>query len=262
MRRAHGRRRPRAAAGCVPRSRRRSVGAQIRERREELVQQVAVRGVQLEQAEAGGERAPRGRANASTTSADLGARQLARHLPAVVEGQGARARPPASRLARRAPAGRRARARRWTPCARRARSGCRAPRRARRGTPRSARKASTWRSDQMPESSGLMRPSGTTALASTITAPAPPIARAPRCTRCHSVGTPSCDEYWHIGETQARLRNPTSRRLMGVCRSDMPGVRSRPAARAGRRSRCRGCARSARGRPGSTRCRRAGARCR
>ena len=42
-----------------------------------------------------------------------------------------------------------------------------------------------------------------------------------------SFGTPSCEEYWHIGEIQARLRNSTSRRVMGVCSSDMPGVRSR-----------------------------------
>ncbi len=48
------------------------------------------------------------------------------------------------------------------------------------------RKAAACASDQMPESSGLMRPSGVTAEASTITAPAPPVARAPRWTRCHS----------------------------------------------------------------------------
>jgi len=78
------------------------------------------------------------------------------------------------------------------------------------------RNAATCSSDQIPESSGLMRPSGATALASTITAPAPPVARAPRWTRCQSFGTPSIDEYWHMGETQARLRNSTSRKVMGV----------------------------------------------
>ena len=56
-----------------------------------------------------------------------------------------------------------------------------------------------------------MRPSGTTADASTITSPAPPCARLPRCTRCQSVANPSCDEYWHIGETPIRFLNVIER---------------------------------------------------
>src|SRR5271167_663914 len=62
----------------------------------------------------------------------------------------------------------------------------------------------------MPLSAGVIRPSGDTAVASTITRPAPPTAREPRCTRCQSFGKPSSDEYWHIGETAMRLRSTTS----------------------------------------------------
>ena len=38
-------------------------------------------------------------------------------------------------------------------------------------------------------------PRAATAVASTITSPAPPTAREPRWTRCQSVGRPSTDEY-------------------------------------------------------------------
>src|SRR6185437_1796535 len=62
-----------------------------------------------------------------------------------------------------------------------------------------------------PISCGLIRPSGDTAVASTNTSPAPPTARLPKCTRCHSVANPSGLEYWHIGETTIRLRSVTSR---------------------------------------------------
>ncbi len=48
-------------------------------------------------------------------------------------------------------------------------------------------------------------PSGNTAVASTITRPAPPTARLPRCTRCQSLARPSCAEYWHMGDTAMRL---------------------------------------------------------
>src|SRR5437660_9822622 len=33
------------------------------------------------------------------------------------------------------------------------------------------------------------------------TSPAPPMALAPRCTRCQSSGVPSTAQYWHIGDT-------------------------------------------------------------
>ncbi len=52
-------------------------------------------------------------------------------------------------------------------------------------------------------------------------APAPPLAKPPRCTRCHVVGTPSCRsaEYWHMGETQMRLRTVRSRTVIGSNRA-------------------------------------------
>lgn len=73
----------------------------------------------------------------------------------------------------------------------------------------------TWASPQMPVSWGLMRPSGLTAVASTMTRPAPPTARLPRWTRCQMPTKPSWQEYWHIGETKMRLRMATDRRVMG-----------------------------------------------
>src|ERR1700704_4044073 len=60
---------------------------------------------------------------------------------------------------------------------------------------------------QIPKSSGLMRPSGVTAVASVNTRPAPPTARLPRCTRCQSFANPSMLEYSHIGETAIRFGN-------------------------------------------------------
>ncbi len=62
-------------------------------------------------------------------------------------------------------------------------------------------------------------PLGQAAVASTMTSPAPPAARLPRCTRCQSLAKPSSAEYWHIGETAMRLRKVTPRRFSGVRRS-------------------------------------------
>ncbi len=75
---------------------------------------------------------------------------------------------------------------------------------------------STWASSQSPQSPGVMRPSGATAVASATTSPAPPTARLPRCTRCHSFGTPSTAEYWHIGDTKMRLGIVTPRSTSGA----------------------------------------------
>src|SRR5512147_1248630 len=55
-----------------------------------------------------------------------------------------------------------------------------------------------------------MRPSGETAVASARTRPAPPTARAPKFTKCQSLGTPCTAEYWHIGETAIRFLRCTS----------------------------------------------------
>jgi hypothetical protein len=67
----------------------------------------------------------------------------------------------------------------------------------------------------MPASHGVIRPSGVTPLASTHTSDAPPTARLPKWTKCHSLGMPSSLEYWHMGETNTRLWNSTERRTSG-----------------------------------------------
>ncbi len=70
-------------------------------------------------------------------------------------------------------------------------------------------------SDHKPRQPGVMRPSGDTAVASTMTSPAPPTAREPRWTKCQSFARPSSAEYWHMGETPMRLRNVTERTASG-----------------------------------------------
>ncbi len=76
-------------------------------------------------------------------------------------------------------------------------------------------KAFACLSVQMPLSLGLIWPSGLTAVASTMTRPAQPTARLPRCTRCQSVGMPSMLEYWHMGETKKRFLKVRSRNFKG-----------------------------------------------
>ena len=98
----------------------------VRERREELVQQVAVRRVDLDDVEAGGERAARGGDEGVDASRRSRGFASARGVGvAVGEARSRSARPAASRRHRRAIApARRATARRSRPCARRARAGC------------------------------------------------------------------------------------------------------------------------------------------
>jgi hypothetical protein len=48
--------------------------------------------------------------------------------------------------------------------------------------------------------------------------PAPPMARLPRCTRCHSLAKPSMEEYSHMGETVIRLGRVRLRSLRGAKR--------------------------------------------
>ena len=69
---------------------------------------------------------------------------------------------------------------------------------------------------QMPRSSGEMRPSGSTAVASVKTSAAPPTAREPRWTRCQSSAKPSTLEYWHIGETTIRFFSVMPRSVSGA----------------------------------------------
>ena len=92
--------------------------------------------------------------------------------------------------------------------------------------------ASSWRSFQRPRSLGLMRPSGFTAVDSTMTAPAPPTARECRCVACHDVAAPASGpvaaaEYWHIGAIQTRLRTVTSRKVIGSKRMLTPRYQGR-----------------------------------
>src|SRR5690606_13385764 len=77
------------------------------------------------------------------------------------------------------------------------------------------RQAEACSSFHSPVSAGLIRPSGTTAVASAITSPAPPRANWPRWTRCQSLGTPLWAEYWHMGETHTRLGMRVSRSFSG-----------------------------------------------
>src|SRR5882724_11985934 len=68
----------------------------------------------------------------------------------------------------------------------------------------------------MPVQPGEIRPSGDTSVISVNTSPAPPMALAPRWTRCQSLGVPSTAQYWHIGDTTTRFRSSTSRNRNGV----------------------------------------------
>ncbi len=61
-----------------------------------------------------------------------------------------------------------------------------------------------------------MRASGDTQVISANTSPAPPIARAPRCTRWKSPGMPSRAEYCAIGDTTIRFLSTTPRARNGV----------------------------------------------
>jgi len=60
-------------------------------------------------------------------------------------------------------------------------------------------------SSHRPRSAQLMRPRGSTAVASRISRPAPDCARLPRCMACQSLARPSSAEYWHIGAMTMRL---------------------------------------------------------
>ena len=68
----------------------------------------------------------------------------------------------------------------------------------------------------MPVQPGEIRPPRDTSVISVKISPAPPTARLPRWTRCHSFGMPSSATYWHIGETTTRLLRTKSRSLKGV----------------------------------------------
>ena len=196
----------------------------VAERRQELVEQVAVGGVDLDHAEAGVDRSvpPLRR----TLPAAAGCRR--RRAPWASDNRRRRprrwARAEPSRRHSRAPCRGRTRGGACWPCGRRAPAGCR------RSTPCWSMKwvmrasGSKWRSLQTPRSCGDMRPSGVTAAASVKTRPAPPMARLARCTKCQSLAMPSREEYWHIGETPMRLRKVISRRRNSSNRCDMAEI--------------------------------------
>ena len=187
------------------------------ERREELVEQVAVRRVDLDDLEPGLLGPARGVAEGAHDGADVVGRQLARHGVALGER-------PARSGADRLPA-----------AAALADGPAAAPGRLGRGLAPGVRELDRGHRPLLGDEacdaapslgvgvatrgrcrSGLIRPSGETAVASVMTSPAPPTARLPRCTRCQSVGYPSRAEYWHIGETAMRLRSVVSRSRRGV----------------------------------------------
>jgi hypothetical protein len=204
------------------------VVAPVGQRREELVEQVAVGGVDLDRVEPGGDGRRAASANALTTSASSGrVSGVGSAYPSNATGEGATAVHPPSEagiVPCSGAHGRYVEALRpawasWTPIG--------APWPCTKSTIR--RQAAACSSFQMPASCGEIRPSGVTAEASVNTRPNPPVARAPRCTRCQSFGTPSTAEYWHIGASQTRLRRVSERRVSGSNKRDM---RREPRARA------------------------------
>ena len=165
--------------------------AMVGQRREELVQEVAVRGVQFDHVEARSPRTCGGLRESIHQSCDLvgaSGRAASGSRPrtgwrsarrASIRPRPARARRPRSHGA--AVEALRPACASWMPAA----APCSLTNRTMRAS------GSMCASDQMPTSRGEMRPSGVTPVASTITRPAPPTARLPRCTRCQSVGNPS-----------------------------------------------------------------------
>jgi hypothetical protein len=76
-------------------------------------------------------------------------------------------------------------------------------------------KASACSSVQIPRQRGVIRPFGSTAVASAKTSPTPPRAKAERCANCHSVATPLSADYMHSGESTTRFFKVTPRIVNG-----------------------------------------------
>src|SRR5690554_5064712 len=76
-------------------------------------------------------------------------------------------------------------------------------------------KACSCSSFQSPGHPGVIRASGDTHVISTMTSPAPPMARLPKCTRWKSPGTPFWHEYIAIGDTTIRFLRVTPRAVYG-----------------------------------------------
>ena len=71
--------------------------------------------------------------------------------------------------------------------------------------------ASACSSVQIPKQRGVIRPRGSTAVASANTNPTLPRAKVERCANCQSVATPLSAEYMHKGESTTRLGKETPR---------------------------------------------------
>ena len=196
--------------------------AMVRERGEELVQEVAVRGVDSSTSKPASS-ARSAAAVKSPTTRSMSSRVSSRGLGEP----GERDRPTALRSSSRPPRRARCRGPRTgagsTPCGRRARAGSRRWRPGRARSPRSAprrRPARRSRSRCRPARCG---PPGETAVASVRTSRR----RRGRTSRgargASRSGTPSTAEYWHIGATHTRLRIVVLRSRTGVKRCDMSG---------------------------------------
>ena len=75
--------------------------------------------------------------------------------------------------------------------------------------------AAACSSDQMPRQRGVMRPRGSTAVASVNTRPTLPRAKVLRCAKSHGPAMPSTALYMHSGESATRLGSVTPRIVRG-----------------------------------------------
>ncbi len=181
------------------------VVALVGERREELVQQVAMRRVQLDRlrARAAPPASPRRRRRPAPAPAQP--RPAPRGVSSGFTGRRRRLAV-ASRRPRPGSAARLPTARGWRPCARHGRAARRPAWRSTSGSPPAPGPAPrSFASEYRPRSPGVMRPSGSTAVASRISSPAPDRASWPRWIMCQSVALPSSAEYWHIGAITMRF---------------------------------------------------------
>ena len=67
----------------------------------------------------------------------------------------------------------------------------------------------------------MIRPIGSTAVASMQNTAAPDSASELMWVKCQSLASPSTEEYWHIGATMTRLESVRPRSLIGEKRALM-----------------------------------------
>ena len=193
------------------------VVAVVRQRRQELVQQITVRGVDLGELEARRQRAPRRAGEVVDHVLEFAVVQRARQRRGFAEGDAPTARPASSRRRTASPRFRPATAARRWPCGRRARAGCRAPRPGRRRSARSATSASACSSFQRPVSAGR-----DAAFGRHRGGLGDDQRRRRRRRGCPGGRGASrwarrpTAEYWHIGDTTRRLRRVSERCSKGA----------------------------------------------